>query len=211
MNLKLPASLIACLVLSCAVSHADMLIGFTPQGFSKGGPSPWDDTTAPGSVSVAPGVVLKNGLERGAGIAPGGTSDSWGGGGWNMQEQEAAISEQDFFTFTIAPAVGKTLSLQSLQCMLFRGPNSATSFIWQYQVGSGPFADLGQAVTASADMIKGLNQDPIDLSKFAALQKVSEPVTFRMVGWGAATKGASWGFGKSAGQPVLQVEGTVSP
>jgi len=211
MILKSLPRLLVCLALSSLPCMATELIGFNPQGFTKGGPSPWTQDAAPGSITLAPGVVLKSGLERGAGIAAGGTAEAWGGGGWAMQEKEAAISEQDYFTFTIAPAENKALSLQGLQAVIFRGTNSATTYLWQYQVGSADFADIGAPVTTSGESVKGTLQDTLDLSKIPALQKITQPVTFRMVGWGATTKGASWGFGKSTGQPVLSVEGSVTP
>lgn len=205
--LLLPA-LSALLSTSCM---ANILVSFTPQGFTMGGPSPWDETAAPNTIVLLPGVELTSGLQRGDGITAGGTAEAWGGSGWEATDKESAIGNADYFTVTIAPEAGKTISLEQIQSFIFRGDNSATTYLWQYQVGSGSFVDLGSPVTVATTGIKGIPQEPVALGSISELQNVSQPVTFRMLGWGASSKGASWGFGKTTGAPVLTIEGTVAP
>ncbi len=208
----LKISALALLLLTAAwTARADVLAAFTPQNFSQGGPSPWDETSAPDTITLLPGVKLAAGLQCGTGIVSGGTADAWGGSGWNGTDKDSAIADDDSFSVTIAPAEGRRLSFQQIQPIMFRGENSATTCLWQYQVGDGPFTDIGAPVTVATASVKGITLDPVILGTIPELQNVSEPVTFRMLGWGASTKGASWGFGKSTGNPVLTFEGSLSP
>lgn len=174
-----------------------------------GGPSPWDETAAPNTITLAEGVELTSGLQRGEGIVAGGTAEAWGGSGWEATDQNGAIGEADYFTITVAPTAGKSLSFTQIQSLIFRGDNSASTYVWQYRVGNGPFVDIGAPTTVSASTVKGIPQDPVMLERIPDLQKVTEPVTFRMLGWGAASKGASWGFGKTNGADVLTIEGQI--
>lgn len=208
--MKLKSLLLAGLsALFAATCPADILVGFNPQGFTMGGPSPWDETSAPNTITLLAGVELTSGLQRGEGLVGGGTAEAWGGSGWQGNDKDAAIGDADYFIVTIAPEKGKTISFEQIQSFIFRGDNSATTYLWQYQVGTGGFVDLGTPVTVSATGIKGIPQEPVALSSISELQKVSQPVTFRMLGWGAASKGSSWGFGKTTGAPVLTIEGIV--
>lgn len=208
MTLKnlLPAVFLSLLSIA---AHADILVSFDPQGFTMGGPSPWDQSSAPNTITLRDGMELTSGLQRGPGIRAGGTAEAWGGAGFAVTDKEAAIGDGAYFTVTLSPAAGRTVSYQQIQSLIFRGDNSATTYLWQYQVGSGPFVDLATPVTVSAATVKGTPQDPVDLGHIAELQNVSQPVTFRMLGWGATSKGSSWGFGKTSGAPVLTIEGTV--
>ena len=204
-----PLRLLALCALLSSNCLADVLVSFNPQGFTMGGPSPWDESSAPNTITLAAGVELPSGLQRGDGIRAGGTAEAWGGAGFAVTDKEAAIGDNAFFTVTLAPTAGKSISYQQIQSLVFRGDNSATTYLWQYQIGSGPFIDLGAPVTVSASTVKGDPQNPVELNGVAELQNVSQPVTFRMLGWGASSKGSSWGFGKTTGAPVLTIEGTV--
>lgn len=206
LKLLLPTALS---ILFAAACPAEILVGFNPQGFTMGGPSPWDNMSAPNTILLAEGVELTSGLQRGDGLVAGGTAEAWGGSGWEASDAQSATGDADYFTVTIAPTPGKSISFTQIQSLIFRGDNSATTFLWQYQVGNGPFVDLGSPVTVTGATVKGLPQEPVVLSSVPALQEVSQPVTFRMLGWGAASKGASWGFGKTSGAEVLTFEGTV--
>ena len=196
-------------ILLSATCQADVLVGFNPQGFTMGGPSPWDETSAPNTITRHEGVELTSGLQRGEGITSGGTAEAWGGSGWEGTDRDSAIGDADYFTVTIAPTKGKAISFDQIQSLIFRGDNSATTYLWQYQIGDGPFVDIGTPVTVSASTVKGTPQEPTALSGIKELQDISQPVTFRMLGWGAASKGASWGFGKTSGAEVLTFEGTI--
>ena len=196
-------------VLLSMTCQADILVGFDPQGFTLGGPSPWDETSAPNTITLHEGVELTSGLQRGEGVASGGTSEAWGGNGWTGTDKDSALGEADYFTVTISPTKGKTVSFDQIQSLLFRGDNSATTYLWQYQIGNGPFIDIGTPVVVSASNISGIPQEPTTLSGIKDLQNVSQFVTFRMLGWGAATRSSSWGFGKTTGAPVLTIEGTL--
>lgn len=204
-NFLLVASVAACAIWS---ARADSLAAFTPQGFTQGGPSPWDEAAAPGTVALAPGVELSYGLERGKGVAKGGTADAWGGNGWVATDVDSAIAAENYFSVTFAPQTGKSLSFREIQAVIFRGKQSAASYLWQYRLGAGAFSNLGEPRhldRAALSMV----QEPLALDAISALQNVTQPVTFRLVAWGAEVKSSSWGLGRNRETPVLAFEGTV--
>lgn len=189
--------------------QAETLVGFIPQGFSKGGPSPWTPEVQPGEIELAKGVRIEGGLVRGSGILAGGTADAWGGNGFDGQSKEEALSKQSWFSVTLAPEEGHTLSLQNIQATIFRAKESASTYLWQYRLGDGEFVDLGEPVIIDQNSARGIAQSPIALTSVPTLQNISQPVTLRMLGWGASKSSSSWGFGKTTGQPTLSIEGTV--
>lgn len=204
MKLLLPLGLA---LLLPVLASAETLVGFNPQGFLKGGPSPWT-TGAEGEILLASGVELAEGLHCGGGARSGGTADAWGGAGFAAATKEESVDKEAWFAFTIAPAAGKTLSLVTLEATYFRGDNSATHYQWQYSIGGAAFQDLDEPTAFVESSIKGI-PTTLNLASIPALQNVSQPVAFRLIGWGASSNGASWGFGKSTGQPVLSIQGNV--
>ncbi len=161
-----------------------------------GGPSPWDETSAPNTITRHEGVELTSGLQRGEGITGGGTAEAWGGSGWEGTDRDSAIGNADYFTVTIAPAKGKAISFDQIQSLIFRGDNSATTYLWQYQIGDGPFVDIGSAGNRLGLDGQRHPQEPTALSGIKELQNISQPVTFRMLGWGARKQRRILGFRK---------------
>lgn len=205
---QIPLLLAASLFLPFTM-QAELLAGFTPQGFTKGGPSPWEAGSDGGHIELAQGVRLETGLERAPGVRAGGTTDAWGGNGFDSANKDEAEKKQNYFSVTLVPEAGRTISYASIQFTLFRIKESASTYQWQYCIENEPCRDVGEPVTVIEASAKGLPQEPINLANVPALQNVSQPVTFRMLGWGASKPNASWGFGRSQDQPVLEIEGSV--
>lgn len=200
-----------CLSILCPYTlFADVLVSFAPLGFTQGGPSPWADEGDSTQVQTAGGVEIIEGLQRGPGVRPGGTADAWGGNGFDGAERYDAENQGAWFLVTLAPENGRAISYSSLHAVIFRSGESASSYQWQYRPDAdSDFVDLGESITLEEESMKGIEQVPIDLSTIPALQNTSEPVAFRLLGWGASGRNASWGFGKTNGQPVLWIEGSV--
>jgi len=163
-----------------------------PGGSGNFGPSPF----APGTTAAN---LTAGGLTRGTGFTTTGTgaSNGWGGTGLDGQTTAAgAINVNDFVTFTLTANPTYEMSLSSISAYnVRRSSTGPTSGLWQYQVGSGSFTDIGSTITwGSTTTGAGNAQSAIDLSAISALQGIaaSTTVTFRLALWGASGSGGTW-------------------
>ncbi|MCW5906832.1 MAG: putative Ig domain-containing protein [Chitinophagales bacterium] len=160
-------------------------------GYSAYGSSPQAATSTHSNVTVV-------GLTRGSGVGttPTAAANAWGGTDWSTSSSSAtAISTNDFVTFSITANTGYDVSLSSISAYNVRRSTAGpTTGLWQYQIGSGSFTDIGSAITwGSITSASGNPQTAIDLSGISALQNISSgtTVTFRIVNYNASGTG-SW-------------------
>lgn len=158
-----------------------------------------------------------SGLIRGAGIGTTGTgaAGGWGGNDFTGTSLETAITLNEYVSFTITPDTGFALSFSSIDAYnIRRSASGPSSGIWQYQIGSGEFVSIGSTITWGGTTSNvGNTQSAIDLSGIAALQSVTEAVTFRVVTWGASGTGGTWYFNGTAasGSLPLTINGSIEP
>ncbi len=195
------------LLLVCGNAKATVLAGWEMTGLSGYGPSPFSPATTAANLTIG-------GLTRGSGVGTSGQAagSAWGGNAWTDTSESAAISGNRYATFTVTANSGYKVSFTDIPAYNIRrsgtGPNTG---IWQYQVGTGPFNDIGSDITWGSNTTStGNGQPAIDLSGISDLQNVpaGTTVTFRIVTWGGGSAGTWYVNNVSSGQD-LQVEGTV--
>ncbi len=171
---------------SGGTNFTGVLAGWDVSGQTNFGVSPLAPTTNAANVTVGS-------LTRGTGVLTpsGAAGKAWGGTSWNSTSEAAAISANEFATFSLTAKTGYKVSFTSVNEFDYRrsgtGPPNGEL---QYQIGTGSFADIIALSYASTP--GGLG--PIDLSGISALQNVGAGtnVTFRIVNWGASGSGGTW-------------------
>jgi len=186
------------------------LAGWDVTGLSGYGASPLPPTTNAANITVV-------GLTRGAGVGTSGTAagSAWGGNGFDSANASAAITAQDFATFSITVNGGYTVSFTNVSRFDYRrsgtGPGSG---LLQYQVGNGSFVDIS-SLSYPISTSGGASIGTIDLSSISALQHVpaSNTVTFRIVNYAASGSGGTWYIYNVANSSAVDfsIDGTVNP
>jgi hypothetical protein len=166
------------------------LIAWDVNALTAYGPSPFSPTKRNVNLTVV-------GLARGIGIATLGTAagNAWGGVDLQAADATSAINGGDFVTFSVTPNSGYQVSFSKIPAYnIRRSGTGPTTGIWQYQKGSGSFADIGSPITwGTTTSGTGNTQLAIDLSGIAGLQNVpaGNTVTFRLVAWlGSSASGS---------------------
>jgi hypothetical protein len=188
----------------------------------------WDVSTLPGgtnafgesplAASSSDANLTVGGLTRGSGVGTTGTAAArgWGGNTWNSTNAAAAVTANQFVTFSLTARTGYTMSISSISRFDYRRSGSgATSGVLQVQVGtSAAFTDVSNfsyTSTASA----GSSLSAVDLTGLASLQAVpaGTVVTFRVVNYGASGNTGTWYLFDTAKSTAsdLEVSGTVVP
>ncbi len=196
-----------------ANSYAAMLIGFDPFGMPSGAkPNPFNASSSTGTISLGSNVQLNAGLTYGAGATSGGSANGWGGAGLNSVDLAAAVTANDYYTLTLQAAPGNNLSFSTINMNITRGAASATTFIWEYQIGgSGGFTAIGTSTDISGAIAK--TPYSVDLSGVSALQNVTGSVELRFYAWGASSSSSSMFFGATTATgdySALNFVGTVT-
>ena len=182
-----------------------VLAGWDFSGATAYGVSPMAATTN------AP-VVTVGGLTRGSGVAVAGTAASrtWGGNNFGSASAAAAVTANQFATFTITPFAGYQVSFTALsQYDYKRSASGPPNGVLQYKIGAGAFTDI---TTFSYASTTGASLGPVDLSGISALQNVAgNTVTFRFVNYGASSAGGNWYIFDVANStaPDLAVQGII--
>src|SRR5665213_1960801 len=128
-----------------AVDIQASLAGWDMSGLADYGASPLAPTDSDPNLAVG-------GLTRGSGIGTSGTAaaKAWGGNGFTTADNSEvlAIAGGKFVTFTITADSGYELSIASISAYnIRRSSTGPTTGIWQYEVGSGSFIDIGSPIT----------------------------------------------------------------
>ncbi len=181
-----------------------VLSGWNSTNVSGFGPSPWPPTTINSNVTVI-------GLTRGAGVTISGqaAANAWGGNGWNVASEAAAITANKFVTFSITPKPGANISFSSLNLSYRRSGSGPSMGSLQYAIGNGTYTTVA-TLSFGSDASTGSTITPVNLNSIAALQNVpaSTQVRFRIVPYGATGPAGTWYvFVSGSG---LVINGTVS-
>lgn len=201
-------------VVTAAAANADVISSWAFTSLTGGsanyGPSPF------AAITTAPNATY-TGLIRGSGVGSStgsGAAGAWGGNDTLSTGQAAAIAASEYVSFTITPDAGYEVSFSSIDAYnVRRSASGATTGIWQYQIGSGAFVDIGSAITwGSVTSNAGNLQSAINLGGISALQSVTEAVTFRVVLWGGTNATGTWYFNGHAngGSLPLTVNGSIT-
>ena len=191
-------------------SYTGVLVGWDMNALTLFGPSPFAPTTnAPNLTAV--------GLTRGGGVL---TTQSaalraWGGNGFETANLPAAITANDFATFSVTANAGYKVSFSSVSRFDYRRPSTGpTTGVMQYQIGSSGFISFATNAYSSTSS-SGAVLPPIDLSTNAALQNIGPGtnVTFRIVNFGASASTGTWYIYDQAVSTALDfsVSGSVTP
>jgi DNA/RNA endonuclease G (NUC1) len=184
------------------------LIGWDVNGVSGYGTSPFSPTTNAPNLAIV-------GLTRGSGVGTGGTgaARAWGGNAFTATSSAAAITANQFVTFSLAATSGYLLSCTTVSTFDYRRSSTGpASGLLQYQIGSGAFNNIA-TLSYSSSSSSGAALNAIDLSGIAALQNVSNGsnITFRIVNWGGGS-GGTWYIFDVADSSALDfaVQGAVT-
>ena len=146
-----------------------------------------------------------------------GAQYAWGGNNFTAANFDAAVTANEYVTFTLTANAGYTLSLSSIGEYNIRRSNSGPSTgQWQYAIGTDAFVNIGGDITWGAVTTNvGNPQEAIDLSAISALQDVAagSTVTFRLAVWGATGTGGTFYFNDSPSTPEvlgLSVYGVIA-
>jgi uncharacterized repeat protein (TIGR01451 family) len=197
---------------SAGVGNAITLVGWDVSGLPGGtgnyGPSPLSPTTNAPNLTIV-------GLTRGSGVGTSGTGAgrAWGGNAFTGSNAAAAITANQFATFTVTAQPGYRVSYASISKFDYRrSPTGPASGVLQYQIGSGAFTDI-TVLSYPANTSSGGSLNPINLTGIPALQNVGPGtnVTFRIVNYVGGSGGTWYVFDvASSTAPDFVVQGTVS-
>ncbi len=209
---------LACLIILAAPARADVITiaGFDFSTIVSGGNwgnSPLTPITSDPNTTI---VGLTRGWTLGSGTS---ASYAWGGNNFSTtaNTEALAIAAIDFATISLTANAEYTLSLSDIPAYNIR--HSATgpaTGIWQYQVDSQGWVDIGSAITWGSVTTSAGNPEPlISLSGISDLQNVpaGTTVTLRCVTWGATNVGGTWYFNEPTTHttaPDIAVEGSVT-
>ncbi|MGA2797085.1 MAG: hypothetical protein ABSE63_05880 [Thermoguttaceae bacterium] len=208
---------LACVIILAAPARAETISDWDFSTYTTSGADWHPSPLAPfASDSNATIIGLTRNWTLGSGSA---AAYAWGGNNFSTtaNTEALAIAANNFVTLSLTAQPGYTLSLSDIPAYNIR--HSATgplTGIWQYQVDSGSFVDIGGAIAWGSVTTSAGNAEPaIDLSGFSDLQNVAAgtTVTLRCVTWGATSTGGTWYFNEPTSHttaPDLAVEGNVT-
>ena len=197
------------LVAAACPAFADTLAGWNVSGATGYGTSPMPATFSNSNLTVG-------GLTRGSGVGTSGTAATraWGGNNWTGSNAAAAVTANQYATFTITANSGKQVSFSSISRFDYRRSSTgASSGVLQYKIGGGTFTDI-TTLNYSSSSSSGASLAPINLSAISALQNVpaGATVTFRIVNHGGTSSGGTWYIYDVANSTAndFAIDGTVS-
>lgn len=110
-----------------------------------------------------------------------------------------AVTNNQYFQFTLNPKAGYQASLSTLDANLRRSSTGPNAYQWKYSLDGFATAgvDIGSPVSFTNAATTGVAQTQIDLSGISALQNIStvNTVTFRLYPYGASATGGTFAFG----------------
>lgn len=190
-------------------------------GFDLASNPPNDGMQVSSSATTVNGNINPSSITRGDGLIPM-SSTIIRSIASNIKDYETvtranladAITQNDYYQFTINGKTGYITSLSSLDVTLRRSSTGATKYQWRYSIDGSSFFDVGGTGDILLHTVS-LAQPKVDLSGVAELQNVpsTTTVTFRLYVWGttAATGNIAIGrYGASDVANSLAVGGSVS-
>ena len=124
-------------------------------------------------------------ISRGSGNNPAANSGRFNANGWNNASLANAITDNDYFEWTISPNSGFEMSLTSIDFNYQRsstGPQNAAirSSLDGYTTSIQSFSNLGESDSRSVSL--------------TGFDNLDSSVTFRFYAWGATSSGGTGGF-----------------
>lgn len=175
-----------------------------------GGAGLWQ--SSPQSPTASNSNINIGGLTRGFGVVATGSSanNAWGGTDFQNTSQANAIANGDFFTLTFEAKSGTKMSLTEISAYNIRrsstGPGNA---IWQYQIGTGAFTDIGTSFTLPTTTAAGNARTAVSLSSIGGLQNLNNGtvITLRLVAWGGSAAAGTFYINNPNSTDTFQVKG----
>lgn len=160
--------IIAAVVLGmAAMAQADVILGFDLTGTTT---DPEPAVTVIGNLSTAAGL---NELAR-VGLGAASTANAFGSNGWNLG---AFSADNDYISFSVAPAAGFGLTLTDISWTALNGSNTGPlNGRWGYSIGGGAFTyqtDFNVTFTTASGSWN-----------FADIVDATQEVEFRFWAWG---------------------------
>ena len=213
------SALMAFLIILDSPARAETVAGWdfsswTASGNNDWRPSPLSPITSDLNTTV---VGLTRGWTPGSGTS---AAYAWGGNNFAQSPnntEAGALAAGNYAYFTITANPGFALSLSDIPAYnIRRSGTGPTTGIWQYELDSGSFTDIGSPITwGTVTTSAGNPQSAVDLSGIADLQNVAAgtPVTLRCVTWGATSTSGTWYFNEPTTHdvtPDIAVEGAIN-
>ncbi len=192
-------------VIKTLTVNAGPIITWSPTGISSYGTSPWSSTTVNSNLTVG-------GLTRGSGLGTSGTaaSDAWGGSmnTANVATSTAAITANQFVTFTVTPKTNYGVNLSTLDLYYRKSATGPASGLLQYAIDAGAYIDISTLSFGTSGSSTNGALSQINLSSVSSLQSVSSAkvIKFRIVLYGNGALNGTW-YVYSTG---LYIGGTVA-
>ncbi|HLP25773.1 MAG TPA: PEP-CTERM sorting domain-containing protein [Acidobacteriota bacterium] len=184
--------------------------------FANGQIVSWDFNTATGSEASANATtnnasLATSTLSRGGGISATALENSFNSTGFTngAASLSAAVSNNDYITFSIAPQAGFQVSIATLDAVFRRTSTGPTSFQWQYSLDAFATAgtNIGDTISFTSTVTNGVAQTQISLSGVTQLQSITGTAVFRLYAWGAT--GGNFALGRQSGND-LAIGGSIS-
>ncbi|MGN6104192.1 MAG: DUF4215 domain-containing protein, partial [Kofleriaceae bacterium] len=142
-------------------------------------------TAAADGSSPAPGLASIPVIRRGSGLSATAASGAFGAGGWTTG---TTIDENDYFSFTVTPAAGFTVSLLKIKLDEKRSGTGIRNWLVRSSL-DGYTTDLATFSVPDNDLTR--TNQTITLPA-AAFSHLSTAVEFRIYGYAAEAAGGSW-------------------
>ena len=171
---RLSASLVFAFALApfVTVAHAQ-LVAWNVNGINASTSNPFSATTVGTNIS-------SGSLTLGSGVTASSAASTFGGSGFDTTSLSAAISGNDYISFTITPSSGFTLDASSAS--LTFGVATATTFNVALLTSATGFSS-GSAVWSFSFSTATPATQSVTLSSITGLQGVSTATEFRLYGY----------------------------
>ena len=158
---------------------------------SLGSEVTYDATTNNSNLNIAT-------LSRGGGITATALARGFAANAWDANATKAtAVSNGEFFQFTMIAKAGYNFSLSTLDATVRRsGATAPNAYIWKYSTDGTNFSEIGTDVSYTGTT-EGVSQPQIVLSGIPALQN-AKSITFRMYAWGGTSLTATYSIARYA-------------
>lgn len=186
-------------------TQAALLAGWETTGQTNWGTQGLTATQTHADVTVG-------GLTRGSGVdtGSGASANGWGGEAWHAQTYDDGIAGNRFITFTITPAAGFEVSIETFTLHYRRSSAGPIAAALQFQIGNGPFIDVEELSLDAAANTAAIAND-IDLSSILELQgHEGSTITFRLIPYAAGNADGDFYVWGESSDLDLTVQGTVS-
>ena len=200
--------LVLSLFFTITESHSQIIGWQFGSPASLGSEATYNATTNDGNLNTSV-------LSRGAGITASALGRAFSANAWaNGGTKANAITNNQYYTFSVNPKANFKISLSTLDVTLRRsGTTAPNNYIWAYSIDGSTFNEIGTDVSISTTT-EGFAQSQINLSGIAALQNVTaNTITFRLYAWGGTATTSTFAIGRYAAGITtnsLLVGGTVA-